>query len=129
MKNPHTLYATTELLEFEAKLLNLLHYFWSVAGPSRTKEISLAYENLVSGIPQMCDNPRTPSECGVGNVGHRCLVEESRARFLGPQVRPQFGSRDPGLFLDRQDEFGGDAALRFLEPVPDLGLRGADAVS
>lgn len=47
---------------------------------------------------------------------------------IGPQIRTQCRSRNAGLSLDRQHKLGGHSALRACEPIPDLGLCGADTI-
>lgn len=76
------------------------------------------------------------SEHGAGTRGrpridrHGGLAAQScgRARIRWPKVRPQLGAGDAGRLLDLRRKLRWHAALGARQPVPDLRLRGSDAV-
>lgn len=82
MKYPQRNATELTSIEFEAKLLNLICYFRSVAGSPRNKESDARHEIIVSESGRVCDNLPSPSE-GYQNGNAASISEASCARLIG----------------------------------------------
>lgn len=81
---------------------------------------------------------RTPAQkCGENGNGKCCVEFPEASSSSGfcrnrvgkrPEIGPQVTSGDAGLSLNRQNKFGRHTLFGSGEPIPNLGLRGADPV-
>src|SRR6185436_3535521 len=135
------LYATNWLLmmsiEIETKIRNAAHYLRMFRNETCCNALQIlpdATESLVYGSEHLWFDAPLPPQRGQEKDGNSSspaaasCAQILRRNFVRPEIRTQRRSGHAGLTFDRQHELGRNAALRSLEPIPDLGLCGADAV-
>ncbi len=72
--------------------------------------------------------PTTTTMAGQVDEHHSFPGACSRLFFCWIQIRTQFAAGYAGLSFNRQYKLGGHTSLRSREPIPNLGLRGPNAV-